>query len=136
MSRVYRFDQFVDLMNRKHLNTRKTFERLAVRVRRQLSYEAKKNATTYPRRRTGELYKSIKATVKPTQDEFLISLTAGNESAFYARFVELGTSGKGSMAPRYYLRRAFEKVNNFVPNDLRKYLGLYLRDPDFYGQRE
>ena len=133
MSRTLSFSQFVELMSDKSKRTNQTFEKLAVRVRRQLSYEAKKNATTFPRRRTSELYKSIIATLKPTQDELNITLSAGNETAYYARFVELGTV---KMEPRFYLKRAYSKVNNFLPKDLKRYLGMYLRDPDFYGQRE
>jgi HK97 gp10 family phage protein len=120
-------------MSDKSKRTNQTFEKLAVRVRRQLSYEAKKNATTFPRRRTSELYKSIIATLKPTQDELNITLSAGNEVAYYARFVELGTV---KMQPRFYLKRAYSKVNEFLPKDLKRYLGMYLRNPDFYGQRE
>ena len=133
MSRTLSFPQFVELMSDKSKRTNQTFEKLAVRVRRQLSYEAKKNATTFPRRRTSELYKSIIATLKPTQDELNITLSAGNETAYYARFVELGTV---KMEPRFYLKRAYSKVNEFLPKDLKQYLGMYLRNPDFYEQRE
>jgi HK97 gp10 family phage protein len=133
MSRTLSFPQFVELMSDKSKRTNQTFEKLSVRVRRQLSYEAKKNATTFPRRRTSELYKSIIATLKPTQNELNITLSAGNEVAYYARFVELGTV---KMQPRFYLKRAYSKVNEFLPKDLKRYLGMYLRNPDFYGQRE
>ena len=131
MSRTLSFPQFIDMLNQKHAYTQKTFEKLAVRVRRQLSYEAKKNATTFPRRRTSELYKSIVATLRPTQDELNITLQAGNEIAYYARYVELGTT---RMQPRFYLKRAYEKVNSVLPNELKRYLGLYLRNLDFYGE--
>ena len=126
-----RFVEFVNMLHKKHRYTQRTFERLGNRIRKQLQYEAKKNATTYPRRRTGELYKSIKAHIRPAREELKIDLTAGNEIAFYAKYVEGGTI---RMAPRFYLKRAFDKVESVVPEHLRSYFGMYLENPRFYGE--
>jgi hypothetical protein len=127
-----KFTEFVNMLHDKHRYTQRTFERLGNRIRKQLQYEAKKNATTYPKRRTGELYKSIKAQVRPTRDELKINLTAGNSSAYYALFVEKGT--RRGLQGRFYLKRAYDKVNHVIPNDLKDYFGLYLENPRFYGK--
>ena len=128
------FKEFQEMLRKKAANTQKSVEGVAEQIRRQLVRNARRNATRYPKRRTGNLYDSIMATVKPTSETLDIKLTAGNEVAYYALFVEKGTSR--GIAPRFYLQRAFDKVNETIPKRLSLYLRTYLEDPSYYGKSE
>ena len=128
------YKAFEDMLRQKAFNTQKSIENVAKHIQQQLQRRARKNATRYPKRITGNLYDSIIATVKPTTDSLDISLTAGNEVAYYALFVEKGTSR--GIAPRYYLQRAFDSVNEKIPQKLSAFLRLYLQNPKYYGQQE
>ena len=123
--------EFSRLMREKSFRTQDSVEKIAEVIRRMLYRQARKNATTYPKRRTWELYKSIQAFIRPTRDALTVGLTAGNETAFYAKFVEEGTR---RMMPRYYLKRANEKINPLLSDRLRLYLRLYIKNPKYYGQ--
>ena len=105
-------------------------ESLAGEIRSEYLKEARTNATYYPRIRTKELYKSILWIQKHEPSKLAITLQAGNDVAYYAIFVEEGTS---RMAPRRYLQRAFDKVNQTVPGKILKYMRAYLEDPKYYG---
>ena len=122
--------EFSRLMREKSFRTQESIEKIAEQIRRLLYQQARKNATTYPKRRTGELYKSIQAFIRPGRSALKIGLTAGNETAFYAGFVEGGTR---RMAPRYYLKRANDKIAPKLSDQLKLYLRLYVENPKYYG---
>ena len=139
------FEEFRVMINRKWtffhaFISGKKRKSLAGEIREQLLREARTNATHYPKRRTWELYKSIRTTQQVTGRKFDIGLTAGSDKgsgwksrprgAFYAIYVEKGTS---KMRGRFYLERAFDKVNRTVPKRIARYMRLYLQDPKYYG---
>tara|TARA_R100000808_G_C2073229_1_gene99891 strand:+ start:292 stop:717 length:426 start_codon:yes stop_codon:yes gene_type:complete len=139
------FEEFRKMINRKWsffhaFISAKKRESLAGEIRAQLLREARTNATYYPQIRTKELWKSIRTFQQAKGRAFDIGLTAGSEigsgfqsrprGAYYAIFVEKGTS---RMAPRFYLERAFDKVDQTVPNRIKRYMRAYLEDPKYYG---
>lgn len=91
--------------------------------------EAKRNATDYPRVRTGRLRSSITGLVS-TKDASprMILMAGGNTKGApvrYAKFVEFGTR---RMSPRLFMGRAMKKVaTNEVTKELRGLLDLAVR---------
>ena len=146
------FEEFRVMINRKwtffhSFVSGKKRKSLAGEIREQLLRQARINATHYPKIRTKELWKSIRTTGQSTiysdmvtRKKFDIVLTAGSDKgsgwksrprgAFYAIYVEKGTS---KMRGRFYLERAFDKVNRTVPKRIARYMRLYLQDPKYYG---
>ena len=122
--------QFSRLMREKSFRTQESIEKVAEQIRRLMYQQARKNATTYPKRRTGELYNSIRAFIRPGRDRLNIGLTAGNQKAFYAGFVESGTK---RISPRFYLKRANDKFAPLLSDRLKVYLRLYIENPKYYG---
>ena len=92
--------------------------------------EAKRNATDYPRVRTGRLRSSITGLVS-TKDASprMILMAGGNTKGApvrYAKFVEFGTR---RMSPRLFMGRAMKKVaTNEVTKELRGLLDLAVRE--------
>lgn len=101
------------------------FERLRV-LSLKTEAEAKRNATDYPRVRTGRLRSSITGLVS-TKDARprMILMAGGNTSGApvrYAKFVEFGTR---YMQPRLFMGRAMKEVaTNDVVKELRNLLSL------------
>ena len=114
------FSRLVDARNVEKRLVKWAYKQL----RAPLQKEAKHNATTYPMRRTGNLYRSIKAFVNSDQSRLWVSLQAGNETAFYAKFVERGTI---HMAPRYYLKRARDMVVNDLDQKIKNQLNIHFK---------
>lgn len=90
--------------------------------------QAKKNATTYPRVRTGRLRSSITGLVDAKNGNPRAILRAGGDTSGspvnYARFVEFGTK---YMQPRLFMGRAVQKIaRDDVPKELKNLLSLSL----------
>lgn len=90
--------------------------------------EAKRNATDYPRVRTGRLRSSITGLVDTKNARPRLLLRAGGNTngapVNYASFVEFGTK---RMRPRLFMGRAMQKIErNEVVGELRNLLNLAL----------
>jgi len=90
--------------------------------------EAKRNATDYPRVRTGRLRSSITGLVDTKNARPRMLLVAGGNTkgapVNYARFVEFGTK---KMRPRLFMGRAFQKIErDHALDELRNLLDLAL----------
>jgi HK97 gp10 family phage protein len=90
--------------------------------------EAKRNATDYPRVRTGRLRSSITGLVDTKNARPRLLLVAGGNTkgapVNYARFVEFGTK---RMRPRLFMGRAMQKIErDQVLDELRNLLNLAL----------
>ncbi len=90
--------------------------------------QAKKNATTYPRVRTGRLRSSITGLVDAKNGNQRVVLRAGGDSGGspvnYARYVEFGTK---FMQPRLFMGRAVQKIaRDDVPKQFENLLSLSL----------
>ena len=88
--------------------------------------EAKRNATDYPRVRTGRLRSSITGLVSTKDARPRMILMAGGNTkgapVNYAKFVEFGTR---YIRPRLFMGRAMKKVaTNEVRKELRSLLSL------------
>jgi len=88
--------------------------------------EAKRNATDYPRVRTGRLRSSITGLVSTKDARPRMILIAGGNTkgapVNYARYVEFGTR---YIKPRLFMGRAMKKVaTNEVTKELRGLLSL------------
>ncbi|QDP50721.1 MAG: hypothetical protein Unbinned627contig1001_38 [Prokaryotic dsDNA virus sp.] len=90
--------------------------------------EAKRNATDYPRVRTGRLRSSITGLVDTKNARPRMLLVAGGNTkgapVNYAKFVEFGTK---RMRPRFFMGRAMQKIErDQVLDELRNLLNLAL----------
>lgn len=90
--------------------------------------EAKRNATDYPRVRTGRLRSSITGLVDTKNARPRLLLVAGGNTkgapVNYARFVEFGTR---YIRPRLFIGRAMQKIErDQVLDELRNLLNLAL----------
>lgn len=90
--------------------------------------EAKRNATDYPRVRTGRLRSSITGLVDTKNARPRMLLVAGGNTkgapVNYAKFVEFGTT---KMRPRLFMGRAFQKIErDQVVGELQNLLRLAL----------
>lgn len=92
-----------------------------------LEKEAKINATTYPRVRTGTLRRSITGLVDSPQGTSRVVLRAGGlnqgQDLRYAKYVEFGTR---FIRPRLYLGRAVDAELQRLPNRLSILLNAVL----------
>lgn len=129
MAKQISLAQFQDRMRRADQRLIKAlFQRLKV-LSLKAEAEAKRNATDYPRVRTGRLRSSITGLVS-TKDAAprMILMAGGNTKGApvrYARFVEFGTK---RMQPRLFMGRAMKKVaSNDVTKELRGLLDLAVR---------
>ena len=84
-------------------------------------------ATIDPKVQSGDLFNSIRTIRKKTNDEVEIRLTAGNNLAYYAPFIEYGTKD-GRLYPREFLKKAHDRTLKRVPAELRNIAKLYLED--------
>jgi len=101
------------------------FQRLRV-LSLKAEAEAKRNATDYPRVRTGRLRSSITGLVSTKDARPRMILMAGGNTkgapVNYAKFVEFGTR---YIRPRLFMGRAMKKVaTNEVRKELRGLLSL------------
>lgn len=101
------------------------FQRLRV-LSLKAEAEAKRNATDYPRVRTGRLRSSITGLVSTKDARPRMILIAGGNTkgapVNYARYVEFGTR---YIKPRLFMGRAMKKVaTNEVTKELRNLLSL------------
>jgi len=101
------------------------FQRLKV-LSLKAEAEAKRNATDYPRVRTGRLRSSITGLVSTKDARPRMILIAGGNTkgapVNYARYVEFGTR---YIKPRLFMGRAMKKVaTNEVTKELRGLLSL------------
>ena len=121
---------------------KKELKIVALKIERQ----AKKNATTFPKVRTGRLRSSISSAVTFSNGSPRILTLAGSGSSVdYASFVEFGTddpepprlfyskqlkgfryASKG-IKPRLFVGRAVEKVRVDMPDVLKKIMNLTLK---------
>ena len=90
--------------------------------------EAKRNATDYPRVRTGRLRSSITGLVDTKNARPRLLLVAGGNTkgapVNYAKFVEFGTR---YIRPRLFMGRAMQKIErDQVLDELRNFLNLAL----------
>ena len=129
MAKQISLAQFQDRMRRADQRLIKAlFQRLRV-LSLKAEAEAKRNATDYPRVRTGRLRSSITGLVS-TKDASprMILIAGGNTKGApvrYARFVEFGTR---HMQPRLFMGRVMKKVaTNDVVKELRGLLDLAVR---------
>mgnify|MGYP003123738607 CR=1 FL=1 len=135
------FDEFLnrlsDMEGRLTTNIRNALLKNALRM----ESHAKRNATSFPKVVTGRLRNSIIGTVKRFQeDEYLILRAGGltvptrpfSESAdvVYAAIQEFG-GGQQNIKPKFYLRRARDKVLPRVDTDIQKAMSAALRGEDF-----
>lgn len=126
MAKQITLAQFQNRMRRLDRRLIKTlFQRLRV-LSLKAEAEAKRNATDYPRVRTGRLRSSITGLVS-TKDASprMILMAGGNTKGApvnYARYVEFGTR---YIRPRLFMGRAMKKVaTNDVKKELRNLLKL------------
>ena len=123
MSRQY-FEEFVISFQNLDSTLMKELKRILVKSSLQMERDAKINATTYPRVRTGRLRSSINGFTTMKMGESRVFLMAGGRvggsEVNYARFVEHGTS---RIAPRRYLGRSFDKELKRLPDRLSDLLG-------------
>lgn len=92
--------------------------------------QAKKNATTYPRVRTGRLRSSITGLVDAKNGNPRVLLRAGGDAGGspvnYARYMEFGAPAR-KLEPRYFMGRAVQKITrDDVPKQLENLLALSL----------
>lgn len=121
--------QFQDRMRRADRRLIKTLFQKLRALSLKAEAEAKRNATDYPRVRTGRLRSSITGLVSTKDASPRMILIAGGNTrgapVNYARFVEFGTR---RMQPRLFMGRAMKKVaTNEVTKELRDLLDLSVR---------
>lgn len=84
-------------------------------------------ATIDPKVQSGDLFNSIRTIRKKNNDEVEITLTAGNNLAYYAPFIEYGTND-GRLYPREFLKKAHDRTLKKIPMELKNIAKLYLED--------
>lgn len=94
--------------------------------------QAKKNATTYPKVRTGRLRSSITGLVDTKNANPRVVLRAGGNTSGspvnYARYMEFGAPAR-NLEPRYFMGRAMQKIEkDDVIKDLQNLLSLSLEE--------
>ena len=128
MAKQLTFDDFVsrgERADRLLLKTlRKKLRVLALKAER----EAKKNATDYPKVRTGRLRSSITGIVGARRGNLRALLRAGGNSGgapvLYAKYVEFGTR---KMAPRLFMKRGIETALKDIDKELQDLLVVSLQ---------
>lgn len=129
MAKQITLAQFQDRMRRADRRLIKTLFQKLRALSLKAEAEAKRNATDYPRVRTGRLRSSITGLVSTKDASPRMILIAGGNTrgapVNYARFVEFGTR---RMQPRLFMGRAMKKVaTNEVTKELRDLLDLSVR---------
>ena len=119
------FDDFLKRMKIASSNLLKELESELMKSALRMERDAKLNATTYPKVRTGRLRSSINGLVDSKQGTPRILLKAGSTSADvnYAEYVEFGTI---YIKPRLYLGRAVAGERDRLPDRLADLLSVAL----------
>ena len=121
------FEEFVFSFQDLDSTLMKELKKILVSSSLKMERDAKFNATTYPRVRTGRLRSSISGFTTMKMGESRVFLRAGgNVDGFdvnYARAIEQGTD---RIAPRLYLGRSFDKELKRLPDRLSDLLGASL----------
>ena len=122
------FDDFIDRISKADRRLLKTLRQTLLTIALKAERIAKRNATTYPRVRTGRLRSSITAIVDAKDGNPRALLRAGGNSGgepvIYARYVEFGTR---YMAPRLFMGKAVGLAQKGTKKELRNLLKLALQ---------
>jgi len=135
------FEEFSDLLDNMEGRLAKNIRTAMIKNALRMEAAAKRNATSFPKVRTGRLRNSIMGSVVRFQeDEYLIlragGLTAPNrpfsESAdvVYAAIQEFG-GGTQRIVPKFYLQRARDRVLPRFNIDLEKALEATLKGKEY-----
>ena len=102
-------------------------------VKDQYVKHAKENAAgNWPNRISHDLWRSILGKVRKEKNMVEVALQAGNEKAFYAKFVELGSSKYNvPFVGRFYLKRSFDLNNQKIKSVIEKKFDLFLNKRGF-----
>ena len=128
MARQISLAQFQHRMRRADQRLVKTLFRKLKILSLKAEADGKRNATDFPRVRTGRLRSSITGLIDTKEGRPRMILRAGGNTkgapVRYAAFVEFGTK---RMRPRLFLGRAMQKIERSeTPKELRDLLKLAL----------
>ena len=128
MAKQISLAQFQHRMRRADQRLVKTLFRKLKILSLKAEADGKKNATDFPRVRTGRLRSSITGLIDTKEGRPRMILRAGGNTkgapVRYAAFVEFGTK---RMRPRLFLGRAMQKIERSeTPKELRDLLKLAL----------
>tara|TARA_R100001015_G_C4631586_1_gene194207 strand:- start:1324 stop:1716 length:393 start_codon:yes stop_codon:yes gene_type:complete len=122
------FDDFIKRIDKADNRLLKTLRKKLTIIALKSEREAKKNATDYPKVRTGRLRSSITGIVDAKDGNPRAVLRAGGNSGgvpvLYAKYVEFGTR---KMAPRLFMKRGIETALKDADKELRNLLSLSLQ---------
>jgi HK97 gp10 family phage protein len=128
MAKQLTFDDFISRIDRADNRLLKTLRKKLTIIALKSEREAKKNATDYPKVRTGRLRSSITGIVDAKDGNPRAVLRAGGNSGgtpvLYAKYVEFGTR---KMAPRLFMKRGIEAALKDADKELRDLLSLSLQ---------
>lgn len=124
-------EQFSQMMMRKSNGLDSHVFKIGQTIKDQYAKHGKQNAQgNWPNRITHELWKSITAKLQKSRASIDISLQAGSDVAFYAKWVEFGSSKYNvPFVGRFYLKRAYDDVNQRVFPQLIQRLNVYMEKP-------
>lgn len=122
------FDDFIRRIDKADNRLLKTLRKKLTIIALKSEREAKKNATDYPKVRTGRLRSSITGIVDAKDGNPRAVLRAGGNSGgvpvLYAKYVEFGTR---KMAPRLFMKRGIETALKDADKELKNLLSLSLQ---------
>jgi HK97 gp10 family phage protein len=122
------FDDFIKRIDKADNRLLKTLRKKLTIIALKSEREAKKNATEYPKVRTGRLRSSITGIVDAKDGNPRAVLRAGGNSGgvpvLYAKYVEFGTR---KMAPRLFMKRGIEAALKDADKELKNLLSLSLQ---------
>lgn len=122
------FDDFIKRIDKADNRLLKTLRKKLTIISLKSEREAKKNATDYPKVRTGRLRSSITGIVDAKDGNPRAVLRAGGNSGgvpvLYAKYVEFGTR---KMAPRLFMKRGIETALKDADKELENLLSLSLQ---------
>jgi HK97 gp10 family phage protein len=122
------FDDFIKRIDKADNRLLKTLRKKLTIIALKSEREAKKNATDYPKVRTGRLRSSITGIVDAKDGNPRAVLRAGGNSGgvpvLYAKYVEFGTR---KMAPRLFMKRGIEAALKDADKELKNLLSLSLQ---------
>ena len=122
------FDDFIKRIDKADNRLLKTLRKKLTIIALKSEREAKKNATDYPKVRTGRLRSSITGIVDAKDGNPRAVLRAGGNSGgvpvLYAKYVEFGTR---KMAPRLFMKRGIETALKDADKELENLLSLSLQ---------
>lgn len=122
------FDQFIKGTQKAQRRLIKDLNNILLKSALRMERDAKKNATSFPKVRTGRLRSSIMGLTDAPQGTPRIVLRAGGQSAGsdvdYAKYQEFGT--RFIRPPRLFLGKAVMRERDRLPNDLRPLLSVAL----------